>query len=105
MVDGEMYIERRKFQRIDKKFKVNYKVIIAEDEAEEIRKSVIKEKGQSEDISLGGIKVEGNMNGKIGDVITTLFLRRVAFSPCLTLLLPALGAEPPIIMCPHRHTM
>ncbi|HDQ25748.1 MAG TPA: PilZ domain-containing protein [bacterium] len=69
MAEGELYVERRRHKRIDRKFSVNYKIINAEDEAQEIRKSAVRKQGLSSDISLGGIKVEGEMAGAKGDII------------------------------------
>ena len=40
MVEGELYVERRKHKRIEKSFKVNYKVIMAEEEVQEIKKNI-----------------------------------------------------------------
>lgn len=69
MTEGELYIERRKHKRIDRNFRVNYKLIKGEEEIKEIRKNITKQEGNSADISLGGIKVDGEMPGNIGDVI------------------------------------
>ena len=69
MQNGDLYIERRKYKRSDMKFKVNYKVIMGEDEAREIKNTAIKIIGESSDISLGGIKAEGPMTGNPGDII------------------------------------
>jgi len=69
MQEGELYIERRRHKRIEKRFRVNYKVIMAEEEVREIRKNVIKQEGESADISMGGIGVEGEMPGVEGDII------------------------------------
>ncbi|HRU38799.1 MAG TPA: PilZ domain-containing protein [Candidatus Goldiibacteriota bacterium] len=69
MAEGELYIERRRHKRIDKKLKVHYKVIKAEEEVREIKKNLAKTAGESTDISLGGIKVDGEIPGNVGDVI------------------------------------
>ena len=69
MSEGELYIERRKHKRIEKKFRVTYKVIKAEDEVQEIRKNMTRQAGETTDISLGGIRVDGDMPGAVGDVI------------------------------------
>lgn len=69
MLNGDLYIERRKYKRADLKFKINYKVIMGEEEAQEIRNTAIKIIGESSDISLGGIKAEGPMSGNPGDII------------------------------------
>ncbi|MCE5300428.1 MAG: PilZ domain-containing protein [Spirochaetia bacterium] len=69
MQNGDLYIERRKFKRVEKKCKVNYKVIRAEEETQEIRKAAVKSAGESYDISLGGLKVDGGVTGKVGDII------------------------------------
>lgn len=69
MAEGELYLERRKHKRIDRNLKVTYKVIRGEEEVEEIKKNIIKQTGKSTDISLGGIKVDGDIPGVQGDVI------------------------------------
>jgi hypothetical protein len=69
MDNGDLYIERRKHRRSDKKFRVNYKVIMGEEEAQEIKNAAIKISGESSDISLGGIKAAGPMSGKQGDIL------------------------------------
>jgi c-di-GMP-binding flagellar brake protein YcgR len=69
MENADLYIERRKFKRIDKKCSVNYKVIMADEGAEEIKKGSSRLQGESFDLSLGGIRAEGTMSGKPGDII------------------------------------
>ena len=69
MQDAELYIERRKYKRIDKKCRVSYKIIMADEEAEEIKKTTSKLQGESFDLSLGGLKAEGAMAGRTGDII------------------------------------
>lgn len=69
MSEGELYLERRKHKRIDRNLKVSYKIIRGEEEVEEIKKNIIKQTGKSTDISLGGIKVDGDIPGVQGDVI------------------------------------
>jgi c-di-GMP-binding flagellar brake protein YcgR len=69
MAEGELYIERRKHKRVEKKYRVTYKIIKGEDEIQEIKKNITKQQGESSDISLGGIKVDGDMPGMQGDVI------------------------------------
>ena len=69
MLNGDLYIERRKYKRADMKFKVHYKVNMGEEEAQEIKNTAIKILGESSDISLGGIKAEGPMTGNPGDII------------------------------------
>jgi len=69
MTEGELYVERRKHKRVDKKFRVNYKVIMAEEEVKEIKKNIARHEGESQDISLGGTRLEGVMGGVEGDII------------------------------------
>lgn len=67
---GELYIERRKHKRVEKKYTVSYKVITSSDEVQEIKKSTIRASGESTDISLGGVKVEGEVaGGRPDDII------------------------------------
>ena len=69
MQNGELYVERRRHKRAQKKCRVNYKLIMADEEAESIKKSATRVTGESEDISVGGIKVEGDMQGEKGDIV------------------------------------
>ena len=69
MGEGELYIEKRKHKRIDKKYKVNYRLILGEDEAREIKKSSVRDTGTSSDISLGGVRVEGEVSGSPEDIV------------------------------------
>jgi c-di-GMP-binding flagellar brake protein YcgR len=68
MEKGELYVERRKHKRVEKKFNVVYKLISAEEE-QEIKQGIIKRTGESADISLGGVRVYGELTGKVGDII------------------------------------
>lgn len=69
MAEGELYVERRKHKRVEKKFRVNYKLIMGEEEVSEIRKNVAKVEGESSDISMGGLRVKGEMAGNTGDIL------------------------------------
>lgn len=64
MAEGKMYVEKRQYKRVEKQFKVNYKLIPDSREIESIKKE-----GQSYDISLGGVRVIGSPVGKEGDII------------------------------------
>jgi c-di-GMP-binding flagellar brake protein YcgR len=69
MADADLYIERRRNKRVDKKCRVKYKLINGEEEVQEIRSVAVKLDGESFDISLGGIRAEGPINAKQGDII------------------------------------
>jgi len=68
MEKGDLFIERRKHKRMDKKCSVRYKLISA-DESAEIKKTAIKLNAESADISLGGIRMTVETNAQIGDII------------------------------------
>jgi c-di-GMP-binding flagellar brake protein YcgR len=68
MQSGDLFIERRKFQRKDKQCSVKFR-LISEEEGQEIKRSVIKSDGQSEDISIGGMRMTGNLKAKSGDIL------------------------------------
>ena len=84
MPEGEIFIERRKHKRIDKKFKVNYKLISLPSEAQNIKAEAYKKEAESANISVGGIqlicddelhseqiiRVEFTLAGKTEPVIT-----------------------------------
>jgi c-di-GMP-binding flagellar brake protein YcgR len=64
MTDADLYIERRRNKRVDKKCRVNYKLIMGDDEMRKIRAAAEKIPGKSFDISL-----EGPINASKGDII------------------------------------
>jgi len=68
-MDGNLFIERRKFKRVDFDYKITYKLIRGEEEVQELKKAILKKEGTTSDISLGGIKVYGEMDGMQGDII------------------------------------
>jgi len=68
MDKGNLFIERRKHKRTDKKCSVKYKLISA-DESAEIKKSAVKLNGESADISLGGIRMTGEISANPGDIL------------------------------------
>lgn len=57
MPEGEVFIERRKFKRVDKKFKVNYKLVSMPNEAKNIKEEAQKKEAESANISIGGIQL------------------------------------------------
>ncbi len=69
MDEGRLYIEKRQHIRVDKKYKVKYKVLGQEDDLEKIKGIVAKKQGGTENISLGGARIEGEMKAKQGDII------------------------------------
>ena len=54
---------------MDKKCRVKYKLINGDEETREIRSVAVKLSGESFDISLGGIRAEGPINARKGDII------------------------------------
>lgn len=68
MAEGKMFIEKRRHKRVPKNFNVRYKVMPKENNIEAIRKE-----GSSRDISIGGIMVEGALDGDVGDVTRVEF--------------------------------
>ncbi len=57
MPEGEIFVERRKFKRIERKIKVFYKIISSPTEIEEIKKKAQKKATESINISMGGIQL------------------------------------------------
>ena len=57
MPEGEIYVERRQFKRIDRTIEVTYKVVSLPSEIEEIKKKTEKNTTESINISLGGIQL------------------------------------------------
>ncbi len=56
MPEGEIFIERRKYKRVDKKFKVNYKLVSMPNEIKNIKEEALKKEAESANISVGGIQ-------------------------------------------------
>jgi hypothetical protein len=68
MAKGHLYVEKRKEKRVEKKFEVTYNVV-----AESIIASQKDNEGKSQDISIGGARIEGKIVGKENDVVRILF--------------------------------
>jgi c-di-GMP-binding flagellar brake protein YcgR len=68
MAEGKMFIEKRRYKRVQKNFNVRYKIMPKENNIEAIRKE-----GSSHDISIGGLKLEGPLDGDVGDVARVEF--------------------------------
>ena len=64
MAEGEMYVERRAHKRAYRKFKVIYKLL-----PDENLLSMEKKFGVSQDVSLGGVRIQGEPAGLIGNVV------------------------------------
>jgi hypothetical protein len=64
MAKGKLYIEKRKHKRVDKKYEINYMLV-----PKELTSQIKRALGISRDISMGGIRVEGEILGTQGDVI------------------------------------
>ncbi len=69
MTEGKLFIEKRKFKRVEKSFPVKYK-LMPKDNIIEFKKN----EGLTKDISLGGIKIEGEPIGIIDDIIRIEFI-------------------------------
>lgn len=61
---GKMYVEKRTHKRHDKEFLILYKLMPKKITAETIRKQ-----GKSADVSVGGVKIQGEAVGEVGDII------------------------------------
>ncbi|HDT15745.1 MAG TPA: PilZ domain-containing protein [Firmicutes bacterium] len=74
MGEGELYSDRRKFARKDTFCRVKYKVLSAEQQTVDIKKSMERKTAQSSDLSVGGMKIAGEIDAKKGDVIRVEFI-------------------------------
>ncbi|MFP4466801.1 MAG: PilZ domain-containing protein [Candidatus Goldiibacteriota bacterium] len=74
MNEGELYSERRKFTRKEKPCRVKYKVLSADQETADIRKSLEKKAALSSDLSIGGMKITGETEAEKGDIIRIEFI-------------------------------
>jgi len=57
MPEGDLYVERRKYKRVDKQIEVTYKVVSLPSEIEELKKQHDKNTTESVNISIGGIQL------------------------------------------------
>ncbi len=57
MPEGEVFVERRRYKRIDKSLTVKYKVVSLPAEITEIKKAAAKSTTETINISLGGIQL------------------------------------------------
>jgi len=69
MTEGRLYVEKRKFKRVEKSFPIKYK-LMPKDNLIESKKN----EGQTKDISIGGIRIEGEAIGDIDDIIRIEFI-------------------------------
>ena len=79
MPEGSMFIEKRKFKRIEKQYAVRYKLMPKDNMIEAIKKD-----GEGMDISIGGIRIEGEPVGIINDVVKVEFLIEGLTEPIIT---------------------
>ena len=76
MAEGDLFIEKRKHKRAFVTFSVRYKLMPKENSME-----ALKKEGMSKDISIGGVRVEGDSIGEIGDVIKLEFTTSLKKEP------------------------
>lgn len=79
MTEGILYIEKRKFKRVEKIYPIKYK-LMPKDNIIEPKKN----KGKTKDISLGGIRIEGEVIGSIDDIIRIEFVTENNNNPIIT---------------------
>lgn len=68
MKEGELHLEKRKFKRAYIQYPVKYKLMPKENSI-----AAIKNDGLSKDLSIGGVRIEGEVTGEMGDVIKLEF--------------------------------
>src|SRR5665811_984968 len=61
MTDAQIYVEKRKFKRVDKRITVTYKVVSMPAEVQKIKSDAVKNQTESANISLGGIQLIDDM--------------------------------------------
>lgn len=79
MQEGSMFIEKRKFKRIEKEYAVRYKLMPKDNAIEALKKD-----GAGKDISIGGIRIEGEPVGLVNDVIRIEFILEGLAEPIVT---------------------
>ena len=57
MTDAQIYVEKRKFKRIDKKITVTYKIVSMPAEVAKIKTAAEKNETETANISVGGIQL------------------------------------------------
>jgi len=57
MANAQIYVEKRKFKRVEKKITVTYKVISMPAELEKIKSAAVKNETETANISVGGIQL------------------------------------------------
>ena len=57
MTDAQIYVEKRKFKRVDKRVTVTYKVVSMPAEVEKIKTAATKNETETANISCGGIQL------------------------------------------------
>ncbi len=57
MTDAQIYVEKRKFKRVDKRITVKYKVVSMPAEVEKIKTAAVKNQTETANISVGGIQL------------------------------------------------
>jgi hypothetical protein len=68
MNEGDLHLEKRKFKRAYLQYPVKYKLMPKENSI-----LAVKNDGMSRDLSIGGVRIEGNITGEAGDVIKLEF--------------------------------
>jgi hypothetical protein len=79
MHEGSMFIEKRKFKRIEKEYAVRYKLMPGDNAIEAMKKD-----GAGKDISIGGIRIEGEPAGTVNDVVRVEFVMEGLDEPVVT---------------------
>jgi c-di-GMP-binding flagellar brake protein YcgR len=79
MTEGRLFIEKRKFKRVEKIFPIKYK-LMPNDNIIELKKN----EGLTRDISLGGIRIEGEAIGVIDDIVRIEFITGSNDNPVVT---------------------
>jgi len=64
MAKGKLYLEKRKQKRVEKNYEINYMLVPTE-----FTTQIKRAMGLSKDLSTGGVRVEGDIIGKPGDII------------------------------------
>jgi hypothetical protein len=68
MNEGNLHLEKRKFKRAYIQYPVKYKLMPKENSI-----AAIKSEGLCKDLSIGGVRIEGEISGETGDVIKLEF--------------------------------
>jgi c-di-GMP-binding flagellar brake protein YcgR len=84
MPEGQIYIEKRKYKRVDKKIEVSYKVVSMPSEIEKIKKQSEKNLSETVNISVGGIQLINDVQLSADQIVRIELVLAKGATPIVT---------------------